>query len=103
MNKEITTDQLAAKLNAGDGLQLIDVRELDEWEDGHIAEAKHIALSELTERVSELDESHSPIYIICRSGNRSSKACGYLTAQGYDVINVLGGMMSWTGDVVTGD
>ncbi|UVI33624.1 rhodanese-like domain-containing protein [Paenibacillus spongiae] len=95
--------ELETKLRNGEKLQVIDVRELDEWQDGHIAQAKHIPLSGLVARLDELDKNDKPIYMVCRSGNRSGKACDFLSAQGYQVINMLGGMMSWPGEVVEGD
>ncbi|MCQ6557820.1 rhodanese-like domain-containing protein [Paenibacillus mendelii] len=103
MYDEITASELETKLRNGEKLQVVDVRELDEWQDGHIAQAKHIALSEITGRLDELDKNDQPIYMVCRSGNRSGKACDFLSAQGYQVINMLGGMMSWPGEVVEGD
>lgn len=96
--KEITAQELQDKLDAGEALNLIDVREADEVAEGIIEGAAHIALGEVPTRVDELDKSKSYI-IICRSGGRSGKACDFLTAQGYDVTNMVGGMLSWSGDV----
>lgn len=103
MNGEITAAELETRLREGEKLSVIDVRELDEWQSGHIAEARHIPLSEFVERVGELNALEEPFYIVCRSGNRSGKACDYLTAQGYEAINMVGGMLSWPGEVATGD
>ncbi|QGU05566.1 rhodanese-like domain-containing protein [Corynebacterium comes] len=77
------------------GAQLIDVREADEYAEGHAPTAKLIALSEFTSRVGELDPDRD-IYIICRSGGRSGQACEYLSqAHGLDAINVAGGTLAW--------
>ncbi|MBB3109482.1 rhodanese-related sulfurtransferase [Paenibacillus phyllosphaerae] len=103
MSQEITTTELAKLLEEGQPINLIDVREIDEWQSGHIAQAKLIPLSEFTDRMHEIDTDNSPIYVICRSGGRSGKVCDYLAPQGYKVVNVQGGMLSWAGDVVTGD
>jgi len=103
MYGEMTAAELEERLVKGDSLQLVDVRELEEWQEGHVAQAKHIALSELTGRLDELEKNDQPIYIICRSGNRSGKACDFLSGQGYEVVNILGGMMSWSGEVAIGD
>lgn len=103
MNQEITTSELRERLEAGEKLNLIDVREVDEWQDGHIAEAKLIPLSEFTERLDEIEKNDQAIYVICRSGGRSGKVCSYLAPQGYNVVNVQGGMLAWNGDIVTGD
>ncbi|MBM7564701.1 rhodanese-like domain-containing protein [Paenibacillus sacheonensis] len=99
---EITASELETRLREGEKLSVIDVREPDEWESGHIKEAVSIPLSVFVERVGELNGFEEPLYMVCRSGNRSGKACDYLSAQGYEVVNVLGGMLSWPGDVATG-
>ncbi|MBW7453808.1 rhodanese-like domain-containing protein [Paenibacillus sepulcri] len=103
MYGEITASELETRLREGEKLSVIDVREPDEWQSGHIAEAVSIPLSEFVERVGELTDFEEPIYLVCRSGNRSGKACDYLSAQGYEVVNMAGGMLSWPGDVVTGE
>jgi len=96
--KLMTTTQLQQTLTEST-IQLIDVREIDEYESGHIAEAKNVPLSELTERTGELDASR-PVHIICLSGGRSMNAAMYLEQAGFDVTNVSGGMMSYEGTIV---
>jgi len=96
--KEITMKELAEKLKNGEKLNMIDVREDEEVAQGKIPEARHIPLSELPERVNELDKNQ-PYYMICRSGGRSGQACSILKAQGYDVVNVAGGMLDWEDEV----
>ncbi len=102
MYKEMTTEELEQQLKQGKPVNLIDVRELDEWEEGHISSARLIPLSEFTQRIGELAQDDQEIVLICRSGGRSGRACEYLDAQGYDVVNVTGGMLAWQGDIVTG-
>ncbi|WP_274651466.1 rhodanese-like domain-containing protein [Paenibacillus humicola] len=103
--EEMMASELETRLRQGEKLNLIDVRERDEWQSGHIEEARNIPLSEFVGRLGELhaDGEDEPIYVICRSGGRSAKACDYLAAQGYSVVNIVGGMLSWPGDVVEGD
>ena len=96
--KQMTTEQLQQTLTES-AIQLIDVRESHEYESGHIAEAKNVPLSELTERTDELDASR-PVHIICLSGGRSMNASMYLEQAGFDVTNVSGGMMSYEGTIV---
>lgn len=79
-------------------LAIIDVREMDEFANGHIQTAKLLPLSTLMQQYTQLNKAQK-YYIICRSGNRSGMACQFLSAQGYDVINVLGGMNAWKGVV----
>ncbi|MGG4036530.1 rhodanese-like domain-containing protein [Paenibacillus cisolokensis] len=97
-----TTDELQRKLEQGEKINLIDVREQEEWEEGHIAEARHIPLSQLAERYEECKSGEEPIVLICRSGNRSGKACDFLHELGYPVVNVEGGMLAWQGPVTRG-
>ncbi|RNB91465.1 rhodanese-like domain-containing protein [Brevibacillus fluminis] len=96
--KEILPDDLIAKLEKGEKLQLVDVRELEEWNAGHMKEAKLIPLGFLPHRLDELDKE-TPLIMICRSGARSHRACEYLTELGFDATNLVGGMLAWPGEV----
>lgn len=80
-----------------EGLALLDVREPDEWAAGHAPEAVHIPLGELPGRVDELSDlpDDRPLYVVCRSGGRSAQAAAWLNANGWDAVNVAGGMKSW--------
>ncbi|MDO5512040.1 rhodanese-like domain-containing protein [Corynebacterium sp.] len=75
--------------------QLIDVREPDEFAEVHAAGATLIPLSEFADRVGELDTDRD-IYLICRSGGRSGRACEFLK-ENHDIeaINVEGGTLGW--------
>lgn len=95
--KEITTEVLQERLEKGESLHLIDVREADEVAEGMIPGAVHIPLGEIAERAGELD-AKTPYIMICRSGGRSGRATEYLTAEGYDVTNMVGGMLDWNGE-----
>jgi rhodanese-related sulfurtransferase len=83
--------QVAARLTE---LQLIDVREPDEWEAGRIEGARHIPMSELGGRLDELDDGR-PVVAVCRSGARSDRVAEALRARGYDAHNLDGGMLAW--------
>lgn len=96
--KEITTFELEHKLNSGEKVEIIDVREPVEVATGKIPGAKNIPLGEIPERLQEFDKNKH-YYIICLSGGRSKNACAYLTNHGYDVTNVSGGMSAWQGDI----
>ena len=74
---------------------LLDVREADEWAAGHAPTALHLPMSELTARLGELPDD-DPLYVICRSGGRSSRVVAYLAGQGYPAVNVDGGMQAWS-------
>ena len=94
----ITTDELQQKLEAGEKLELVDVREDEEVAAGMIPGAKHIKMMEIPNRMNELEREKEYI-IICRSGARSSNVCQYLQDQGYKVRNMVGGMLEWKGSV----
>ncbi|WP_214834769.1 rhodanese-like domain-containing protein [Exiguobacterium sp. E4787] len=97
--KTISTIELETLLQSNETLNLIDVRETDEFAGGHIKQAKNVPLSEFGTKVDELDRS-KPIHVICAAGGRSMNASAYLDSLGFDVVNVDGGMMSWTGETV---
>jgi rhodanese-related sulfurtransferase len=73
---------------------LLDVRENQEWTAGHAPTARHLPMSELAARVDELPR-HARLVCICRSGNRSSQVTSWLQRQGYDAVNMTGGMQRW--------
>jgi len=73
---------------------LLDVREPDEWEAGHVPGALHIPLGELNARYMEIDRAPA-LYVICRSGNRSDHAARALAGAGWQAHNVCDGMIGW--------
>ncbi|KAA0948584.1 rhodanese-like domain-containing protein [Sporosarcina sp. ANT_H38] len=95
--KEITTTELQQLLEQGEQLNLVDVREADEVATGMIPGAIHIPLGDVPVRMSELDSSKSYI-LVCRSSGRSGRAQEFLADEGYDVTNMVGGMLQWKGD-----
>lgn len=98
----ISPDQLKKRLEAGEKLTIIDVREPEEWNQGHIPEAKLIPLGQIASRSSELDPNQE-IILVCRSGNRSGQAQRILTGKGFKkTVNMVGGMLQWKGKVLTG-
>lgn len=100
MYNSISIDEFGQKYKQ-EALEVIDVREVDEFASGHIPTAKNLPLSTLGANLDQLDKNKS-YYIICQSGGRSAMACGALGNQGYNVTNVMGGMMSWRGERVNG-
>ncbi len=96
--KEITAKEVQQRLENGELLNLIDVREVDEVQAGHIPSITHIPLRLLEFLTHELDKN-KPYIVICRSGARSGKATQYLQDQGFDVTNMVGGMLAWEGKV----
>ena len=78
-------------------LTILDVREIHEYAAGHIPSAENFPLSTLGSDFSKLDKDQK-YYVICQAGGRSAKAYDFLDAQGFDVINVEGGMNNWPGE-----
>ena len=76
------------------GAYLLDVREYEEWDAGHVPGAVHIPLGELGARYTELARDR-PLYVICRSGIRSDHAAHALAGAGWDASNVADGMTGW--------
>jgi len=72
---------------------VLDVREDDEWVAGHAQGALHIPMGEVPQRLSELPEGQ--LHVVCRAGGRSLRVAQWLQQNGYDVVNVDGGMGSW--------
>ena len=73
---------------------LLDVREDDEFAAGHAEGALHIPLMDLPARVDELDRD-VVVTVVCRVGGRSAQATSWLVQQGFDAVNLDGGMMAW--------
>lgn len=96
--KEIQATEVAQRLANGEQLNLIDVREVAEVESGHIPGIVNIPLGLLEFRLHELDKN-KPYIMVCRSSARSGQATAFLTDQGYDATNMVGGMLTWEGDV----
>ena len=96
--KTITPSELQSKLESGEQVNLIDVRESEEVAAGMIPGAEHIPLGPIEFKHQDLDKSKEYI-MICRSGNRSGQACQFLEEEGYNVTNMSGGMLEWEGEV----
>ena len=92
----ITAEIAKQRIDNKDGLYVIDVREANEYQDGHIIGAKLIPLSSLKNRMKELPKDKE-ILCVCRSGARSGSAVRQLNNAGFTAINLRGGMMGWQG------
>jgi rhodanese-related sulfurtransferase len=76
-------------------LHLLDVREQDEWDAGHIEGAQHIPLGQLGARLAEVPIKGT-LVAVCRSGSRSDRAAKGLRASGFEAENLEGGVTAWT-------
>jgi hydroxyacylglutathione hydrolase len=91
---QLSAQELAKRLPAN-GFALIDVRNDNEWAEGHIESATHIPLGRLPERIDEVP-ADKPIVVQCQSGQRSAIAASVLQKSGRkDVSNLTGGFAAW--------
>jgi len=93
----ITPEELQKKLEAGEKLELVDVREDNEVVFGMIPGAKHIRMGDIPDKLDYFDKDKEYIFI-CRSSARSGNVCHYLQDQGFKVRNMVGGMLAWPGE-----
>jgi rhodanese-related sulfurtransferase len=99
------TDVAGLPAEFGPDTVLLDVREDDEWQRGHAAEARHIPMGQVPARLNEIDPQ-AKLYVICKAGGRSQKVAQFLAGNGFEPVNVSGGMLAWAGagrPVVTDD
>ena len=73
---------------------LVDVREDGEWQQAHVAGSLHIPMGEFVARVGEVPTDRK-VVVVCHSGHRSAQVTGWLVAQGYDAVNLDGGLVAW--------
>jgi len=89
---EISATEAADQLT-GDAV-LLDVREQHEWDAGHAPQARHLAMSELPQRMDEIPND-VPVICVCHGGGRSSRVAMVLHQAGINALNLRGGMVAW--------
>ena len=96
---EIEPAELRRRLDAGEPLAVLDVREPHEWAAGHLEVARLVPLGSLAERLGELDRGRT--YVLqCRSGVRSARALELMRQAGFPrLVNLRGGLVAWKRDV----
>jgi adenylyltransferase/sulfurtransferase len=97
---ETTATELKQKLDNGENVQLIDVRQPDEYAFAKIEGAKLIPLGDVMRRMDEIDESRETV-IHCKAGGRSAKAIEFLQKAGFKgkLSNLKGGITAWSNEV----
>lgn len=101
MEGELTPAQLKQRIETGEPLQLIDIREPFEWNIANLGEqgARMISLGDLPDAIDSLDRDQD-IVLYCRSGSRSQQALEYMRANGFERISHLsGGITAWAKDI----
>jgi adenylyltransferase/sulfurtransferase len=98
--KEVTVQELKEKIESDAEFFLLDVREDVEYLVSNL-DGEHIPLDQLENRLKELeDKKEAEVIVMCRSGNRSSRAASYLESQGFEnVYNLKGGMKAWASEI----
>ncbi|TCJ12886.1 rhodanese-like domain-containing protein [Parasulfuritortus cantonensis] len=94
--KQVGPQEAVMLFNHQDAL-VLDVREPSEFKDGHITKAKLVPLGQLRNQLGSLEKyKDKPVVVVCRTGSRSSHACGILRKAGFEnVSNLAGGIMAW--------
>lgn len=93
----ITPEELQQKLETGEKVELVDVREDEEVAQGMIPGAMHIRMGDIPENLDYFSKDKEYVFI-CRSSRRSENVCHYLQDQGFKVRNMVGGMLEWKGE-----
>jgi rhodanese-related sulfurtransferase len=87
-----------AERQIAEGIQLLDVRTLEEWNDGYLRGAKLLDVSAegFVEKATKLLDRDKPLLVYCRSGKRSERAASLLRAAGFSKVHEIeGGMLAW--------
>jgi rhodanese-related sulfurtransferase len=92
MATEITVSDLALEIS--DNAWVLDVREADEWNEGHVPTAHHIPLNSVPDNIHLIPKDER-IFVICAAGGRSMTAADFLIGDGYDAVSVSGGTRGW--------
>jgi rhodanese-related sulfurtransferase len=98
---EIRPAALKKRLDSGEKLPILDVREPDELKVCQLKDTVNIPMSQINDRVGELSQyKDKTLVVMCRSGGRSSRVADFLLSQGFkDVINLDGGILAWSDEV----
>jgi rhodanese-related sulfurtransferase len=89
---EVSVDELDERL--ADGARLIDVRLPYEFEEARVSGAMLVPLATVPDNLDAF-RGDGRVYVICKTGARSARACEYLAAQGIEAVNVAGGTLAW--------
>jgi sulfur-carrier protein adenylyltransferase/sulfurtransferase len=98
--EEITATELKQRIDQGDDLQIIDVREQHEFEIGRIPNSNLIPLGQVLNRMDEIDPNRETV-VHCKMGGRSAKAIEALQRSGFTgpLMNLKGGITAWSNEV----
>ena len=91
----LTPTEFVERRSRGESLTLLDVRE--EWELGvaSVPDVVHIPMGEVADRLGELDRGRE-VVVLCRSGRRSLQVANFLQQNGFQAVNLAGGILAWS-------
>jgi adenylyltransferase/sulfurtransferase len=98
--EEITPAELKQRLDKGDDIQIVDVREDNEVAIGRIPNSIHIPLGQILSRMKDIDPNRETV-VHCKMGGRSARAIEALQRSGFQgkLINLKGGILRWSDEV----
>ena len=98
--EEITPAELKQRLDKGDDIQIVDVREDNEVAIGRIPNSIHIPLGQILNRMNEIDSSRETV-VHCKVGGRSARAIDAMQRSGFQgkLVNLKGGILRWSDEV----
>ena len=98
--EQITSTELKQRMDKGDDIQVVDVREDFEVALGQLPNAIHIPLGQILNRMGEIDPTRETV-VYCKMGGRSARAIDALQRSGYSgkLINLQGGIIGWSNEV----
>jgi len=98
--EKMTATELKQRLDSGDDIQIIDVREEFEVKFARIPNSKHIPLAQVLSRMDEIDPNREAV-VYCKMGGRSARAIDALQRSGFQgkLINLSGGILGWSDEV----
>ena len=99
---EISVNEAIEMMETEKDYIILDVRTIEEYKEGHIPNAICVPNETIGENaMEELPDKEQVIFVYCRSGNRSKQAATKLAEQGYTKVYEFGGIIDWTGEIVS--
>ena len=96
--KSITVQELQTLMNNNEQITLVDVREKGERAMASIEGSIHVPMMAIPHQLKQFNKE-KPVYLFCHSGVRSAQACLYLEKEGFDSVNIIGGIHAWSTEI----
>jgi rhodanese-related sulfurtransferase len=96
---EISPREVKQRLDAGEKLRLVDVREPLEFQQAHIEGSDLIPMRSVPQYLASLENEEAPLIVFCHHGGRSMQVVGWLRQQGVECTNMAGGIDRWSIEV----